>query len=713
MRQAFTLTALAVIFVSTQTYAQSDGGLVSEEIFVETDNRVETPLDETTRSVTVITAEELKKQRGITRNVGDILGKLVPGFGHSQELTSDFGQDLRGRSFLTLVDGVPQSTPLRDGRRSLNSIDPDLIERIEVIRGGTAIFGFGAPGGIVNIITKRPKDGVFNANGRIGTAFSLTRPVADSLSLEVAGDVSGKIGQFEYVAGASYVTRGAAFDADGDRIPADSVGIQGGISDIDSLNLFLKFGYHINDKHHIQIGGFYYDFIQDSDFSALSPTTNFLPTDVKRDALFGDPNIEDPGTENFNINLEYTGEDLFFGTDVKAQIFYTDLEVTFGRFIVPGTLIAFDQTRIENQKLGGRFTANTPIPFDIGGKEPSFTWGVDVLTDETTQIAIAPTTDDRDPSGDQFAYAFFGQLEVPFGTFAKISGGVRHERISLDISESINTALIDPMTNPTGTVPGGTIKLSDTLFNITGTVFATDEISFYGGFSQGFTTGDILRVVSDQLFANATEASAEVQRTNNYELGARYNDEMFSAEIVGFFSRSDNGTSFDENLNILTQPERIFGVEFSGSAQVLDELKIGGTVAWQEGETDTNNDGNFDQDLPSTRIAPLKVTGFVEYQPVNWADLRLQVTYTGSRSPNTVDLAPGLAPFGGTSDIDSYTLVDLYAALEVGPGQVELGITNLLNADYSPVVNQAFAGDFANSRGPGIAGSLAYRVEFE
>lgn len=693
MRHYASYTA-AFIAASVFTANAQDNDLSVDEIVVEADNRLETPLNETTRSVTVITSEELEKQRGITRNVGDILGKLVPGFGHSQELTSDFGSDLRGRTFLTLIDGVPQSTPLRDGRRSLNSVDPDSIERIEVVRGGTALYGFGAPGGIVNIVTKRPEDGAFNANARIGTAFSLSRPVADSLSLEVAADASGRVGAFDYVGGASYVTRGASFDADGDRIPADSVGIQGGISDIDTRNVFLKLGYNFNEKHRVQVGGFYYDLIQDSDFSALPGDIVFAPGGGdKRVAVFGDPNPVDPGTENLNLNAEYTGQDLFFGTDVKMQLYYTDLDVVFGKFLVPGTFFVFDQTRLSSQKLGGRITANTPspwedVPFNV-------TWGIDVLSDKTEQVSIDGVT--TDPSGNQFAIAGFAQLEVPIFDFGKISGGVRHENISLDVSDSINGA---------GTfVRGGTINFSETLFNATGTIFVTDEISLYGGYSQGFTTGDILRVISDQTFANATEAQSEAQRTNNFEAGARYDDGQFTGEIVGFLSKSDNGTNFDEDLNILKQPERIWGVEVSASAQILDELVIGSSFAWQEGEVDTNEDGIFDEDLPTTRIAPIKVTGFIEYSPISWADLRLQVTHAGSRNPSST-------AFGGTARIDPYTIVDVYASFDIGVGKIDAGITNLFNTDYSPVVNQAFDGDFANSRGPGIAGSLAYRVSF-
>ncbi len=42
-----------------------------------------------------------------------------------------------------MVDGIPQSTPLRNGGRDMRTIDPSAIERIEVIKGATAIYGNG------------------------------------------------------------------------------------------------------------------------------------------------------------------------------------------------------------------------------------------------------------------------------------------------------------------------------------------------------------------------------------------------------------------------------------------------------------------------------------------------------------------------------------------------------------------------------------------
>ena len=43
---------------------------------------------------------------------------------------SSSGQNLRGRSALVLIDGLPQSTPLRNGHLAIRSLDPSVIERV-------------------------------------------------------------------------------------------------------------------------------------------------------------------------------------------------------------------------------------------------------------------------------------------------------------------------------------------------------------------------------------------------------------------------------------------------------------------------------------------------------------------------------------------------------------------------------------------------------
>ncbi|ADE14904.1 TonB-dependent receptor [Nitrosococcus halophilus Nc 4] len=59
---------------------------------------------------------------------------------------------LRNINFLFIGCALPGSVLAQN-----TSDDVDAIERIEVIRGGTAAYGFGA-GGLINIITNTAQD---------------------------------------------------------------------------------------------------------------------------------------------------------------------------------------------------------------------------------------------------------------------------------------------------------------------------------------------------------------------------------------------------------------------------------------------------------------------------------------------------------------------------------------------------------------------------
>src|SRR5688500_11150596 len=130
-----------------------EAGGVSERVTI-TATRGATPIAALPTSVTVLNRESLDEQAALSRNLHTILGKTLPGFGLSRESESNFGQNLRGRGMLVLLDGVPQNFELRQGALDeLSRIDPSRIERIEVVRGASAAYGSEAAGGIINIIT--------------------------------------------------------------------------------------------------------------------------------------------------------------------------------------------------------------------------------------------------------------------------------------------------------------------------------------------------------------------------------------------------------------------------------------------------------------------------------------------------------------------------------------------------------------------------------
>ena len=149
--------AIAVALSSAASAADTSEGPGLEEVMV-TASRVERPLSTIPNTVTVVTTAELDAQLAVHNDISTVLGNLIPSFSPSRQKMTNAGESLRGRKPLYMIDGVPQSSPLREGGRDGHIIDNAVLERIEVLHGANAIHGLGASGGIINLITKKPSD---------------------------------------------------------------------------------------------------------------------------------------------------------------------------------------------------------------------------------------------------------------------------------------------------------------------------------------------------------------------------------------------------------------------------------------------------------------------------------------------------------------------------------------------------------------------------
>lgn len=129
-----------------------------EEVVV-LEKRIEIPYSDQTRSIQVITAEQIKNAP--VNNIQELLNYQA-GIDIRQRgphgVQADAG--IRGGTFeqvLILLNGVKISDP-QTGHHSLNiPVDIENIERIEILKGpGARIFGQNAFAGAINIITKKP-----------------------------------------------------------------------------------------------------------------------------------------------------------------------------------------------------------------------------------------------------------------------------------------------------------------------------------------------------------------------------------------------------------------------------------------------------------------------------------------------------------------------------------------------------------------------------
>jgi iron complex outermembrane receptor protein len=202
-------------------------------------------------TITVLTREDIAQQLALGSDVSRVLSSQIPAFAPAREKMSNYGETMRGRGILYMVDGVPQSTPLRDGSRDSHTIDPAMIERIEVIHGANALQGIGGTGGIVNIITR-------SAPSEPG-AFLLDTNVSYSSALPSRHDDNGQRGsalvgvrgeQFDLVAGLAYEKQGLFHDGEGRSIGTNA---QGELMDSTSSNVFAKLGWNIAEGHRLQV----------------------------------------------------------------------------------------------------------------------------------------------------------------------------------------------------------------------------------------------------------------------------------------------------------------------------------------------------------------------------------------------------------------------------------------------------------------------------
>jgi iron complex outermembrane receptor protein len=190
----------------------------------------------------------------------------------SSHTITDYGQTLRGRNMLVLVDGVPLNTN-RDSSRNLANINPADIEQIEVLRGSSAIYGSGAAGGIISVRTKRPS-GETKAETIVTGSAPLSKLRGAGLGAEVQHYLSGggDVVDYSVSLGAKHV--GGSFDAKGRRIAPEPS--QGDLFDSDIYNASAKIGFKLDANQRLQFSASHYNASQDTDY-ASDPSVARLP----------------------------------------------------------------------------------------------------------------------------------------------------------------------------------------------------------------------------------------------------------------------------------------------------------------------------------------------------------------------------------------------------------------------------------------------------
>ena len=152
-----TLIAAAAVIVPSLTAADETP---SNAIFV-TATRTAITADEALANVTVITRAQIEASQA--KDIAELLrfqaGVDIGRNGGIGQNTSVFMRGTDSNHTLVLIDGV-RINPGTIGGAALQNLDPDMIDRIEIVRGPrSALYGSDAIGGVIQIFTRRAAPG--------------------------------------------------------------------------------------------------------------------------------------------------------------------------------------------------------------------------------------------------------------------------------------------------------------------------------------------------------------------------------------------------------------------------------------------------------------------------------------------------------------------------------------------------------------------------
>ena len=654
-------------------------------------------------TITIIDQEALREQLAMTRDLSQVLANLIPAFAPSRQKMSSFGESLRGRQPLYMVDGVPQSTPLRDGSRDAHTIDPAMIERIEVIHGANALQGLGASGGIINIITKRAprRDGESFHEVTLGASTALPSQ-DDSAGYRGSYLFGMRKGAFDFVGGLSYAQEGLYYDGNGKAIAIDQV--QGDLMDARSASVFAKAGWDLGQSRRLQLSLNQYRLRGDGDY--LNLPGDYLSGETAT-SVPGEPPLDPPMNDSTTVSLDYSDFDLAGGY-MQAQLYWTQFDARYGSFRYVdffnegGTDVWFDQTNIGAEKHGAKFTWSRN---DIAGLPLRLTLGLDLTRDTTEQRYLAADITYVPPTTYESVSPLL-QAEYRVGDLL-FTGGLRHERARLQVDDFVTIP-----NNGSQHVSGGAPEYTRTLPNFGVVWEATRALKLYASYAEGYTVADIGRVLRGIKVPNQ-DVDELIDLTpviaDNREIGIDWDDGRWLVHVAAYRSDSDLGSrlQFDAVNNtylVKREATSIHGVEANVAFRLSDATRFGMAHARTEGRYDSNGDEVLDSDLAGINISPDRTTGYWEQDWTPRVSTRMQGSVSADR-----DFDFRGQPAGR---FDGYAVFDLQARVGFDAGTLNLGIENLFDRKYISYFSQTTPADDDYNGGRGRALTASWTMRF-
>lgn len=523
-----------------------------------TASRNERYLNDLPMSVSVVGPQQLAEnpQTSVTDQLKQTPGVLVSG-------TNEVGSQkisIRGNSYtrtLVLIDGVRQSDfrGLGGAGNIGMTVNPADIERIEVIKGPSSVlYGSDAIGGVVNIITKSGKQADRPLQGSVDMLYnSANRAFEPTLAVQGAAQ------------GFSYRFSGNGMNAQDLRTPELTLPY----SEHRQRNYSGRLAYAW-DNNRVELAADRHT----GSFEATPATfeasnSTYYPTlpDSYNSAttLYHVPR-NDRSTYRAKAQFSKLGKLL---TDVNVSVYHQKLTTDSATDYVQSGL-PLTQFRFEHTSYGGSVQSNWRL-----GENHAAQLGLDLdQTDYKGQDSFFTAglrTGSFRSAGTERNAAIFFQDEWSVTDDTLVTMGLRHTRSNVKLEES--ERFPDRVSNDT---------TSKTVASLGAVYSGIDNTQLRALFSQGFRNPNMYIRYMGSTNANRhilPNPDLKPETSNNYELGARYNNGQLNADVSLFYSdirdgirmvtlsRSSSGVFFQNQNDDKT---RSYGAEFAVSYAIAD-----------------------------------------------------------------------------------------------------------------------------------------------
>ncbi|MFP7654636.1 TonB-dependent receptor [Chryseobacterium proteolyticum] len=676
-----------------------------EEVII-TASRSPEIVKKTASTVHIIHKKEIEEQSLISPDLSNILAYKVPGLAFGNNLVGNRGQTLRGRNVLIMIDGIPQSSPLRNNDREIRSIDPSVLERIEVVKGATSIYGNGAEGGIINYITqKNTKSKPFSGKTVLGFTshdlFNSNMFKSDGgAGYRVSQSFFGNLGKWDYLINGTITQNGVKIDGD-DLVQNPRYGL----GETSVGNIFGKAGYNIDDDNRVELMYNYYSSLQDSKYILDIGKYGERPSTGK---LGNREGVKEGTRYNHNGYLKYINKNIFHQTSLNTTIYFQDFYTIYD-YRNPPRWKTGGQSAILEKKYGFRVDFNTE--FKKGNElMGSLTYGLDLLNEKTSQ----PLVDGRIwvPEMNMLAAAPFVQGKLFITKDLTVKAGLRWDKMSVKVP--------DYTTLPSGNasefnVQGGRLNYSNISYNVGVSYVAIDFFQPFTSYSRGFNIYDLGRVLRDAKTNVLNEINTDPVVIDNYEIG--FNSKIgravdFSASY--FYNYSKLGAdlvSVNGFWTPLRAPQYISGVELAMNVYPTRGLSIGANYTYQEGKVDVKNDNSYDKYLSGLRIAPARLNSYIKW---NNKSQKLQLGVYHMYSFKREQFEPVSGKYQeGEGPVKEFNLFNFQGSYQFNNViTVGLGVENVLNKTYYTPTSMYTARDAEYVRGNGRYYTLSLNFNY-